>query len=264
MKYLLSVCTKIQFMTYNIVVIFMNILEVKNISKKYGSIKAIENISLKLNKGEILAIIGPSGCGKSTLLNIISGLDKSYSGSVLFSEKNPKISYMFQEDALLESKNVYKNSCLGLDLMHTKDKNTYIFVNKLLKEYGLDEYKDKDIKTLSGGMKKRVALIRALAIKPNFLFLDEPFSALDYSTRIKISEDVLKEIKKEKITTIIITHDIEEAISLADKIIVLTKGPSIIKNTYQVLIDKNLSILDKKKTKRFNVLLESIWSDLDE
>ena len=171
---------------------------------------------------------------------------------------------MFQEDALLSSKNVYQNACIGLDLMHKTDKHLYEYVSKLFNEYGLEEYKDKSIDSLSGGQIKRVTLIRALAIKPDLLFLDEPFSALDYYTRIKVSEDVLKKIKDNNITTIIITHDIEEAICFADKIIVLTKRPAKVKSIYDVNIDKDLSILDKKQTEEFNTLLECIWEDLDE
>ena len=240
------------------------ILKVKNIKKSFKNAEAISDISLSLNRGEVAAILGPSGCGKSTLLNIISGLDKADFGSIDFKINNPKISYMFQEDALLNSKNVYKNTTLGLDLVHTKDEKSYKFVNDLLREYGLDNYKKASIKSLSGGMKKRVSLIRALAIKPDFLFLDEPFSALDYYSRIEVSEDVLKKVREEDITVIIITHDIEEAITLADKIIVLSKSPAKVKNIYDVNIDKSLSIIDKKNTKEFGELLEHIWEDLDE
>lgn len=240
------------------------ILKVKNIKKSFKGTDAISDISFELKKGEVAAILGPSGCGKSTLLNIISSLDNPDSGCIDFEINNPKISYMFQEDALLNSKNVYKNATLGLDLAHTKDENSFKFVDDLLSEYGLDNYKNASIKSLSGGMKKRVSLIRALAIKPNFLFLDEPFSALDYYSRIKVSEDVLKKVREENITVIIITHDIEEAITLADKIIVLSKRPAKVKNIYDVNIDKSLSIIDKKNTKEFGTLLEHIWEDLDE
>ena len=134
----------------------------------------------------------------------------------------------------------------------------------MLKEYKLINYKDKDINSLSGGMKKRLSLIRALATNPTLLLLDEPFSALDFYSRIRVSDDVLKKIRTKKISTIIITHDIEEAIYFADRIIILTKKPAKIKKVIDVNIDKKLKIMDKRKTEEFNQLLDDIWSVLDE
>ena len=171
---------------------------------------------------------------------------------------------MFQEDALLSHLNIYKNCCLGLKLSHCNDKTKYKEVIDMLKEYDLIDYKNKSINELSGGMKKRVSLIRALAVNPSLLLLDEPFSALDFYSRIKVSEDVLKKIRDKNIATIIITHDIEEAIYFADKIIVLTNKPAKIKKVYNVSINKDLSILEKRKTKEFNDLLDEIWGVLDE
>ena len=242
-------------------------LSVKNISKSYknkdNETLAIKNISFDLKEGEIIAIIGTSGCGKSTLLNIISGLDKSTSGSCTFDKENPIISYMLQSDALLPWLNVLDNACLGLELTHKKNTENIEYVRKLLKEYGLEDFLKKMPTSLSGGMRQRVALIRSLAIKPDILLLDEPFSALDYYTRVKIAGDVYKILKKTNTSTIIITHDIAEALSIADRIIVLSNRPSAVKKMYDINFNEN-DILKKRTLPRFNELYEHIWRDLDE
>ena len=238
-------------------------LEIKNLNKYFDKNLIIDNVSFALDEGEILAILGPSGCGKSTILNIISGLEKDYDG-IVHLKNNPNISYMFQEDALLNHLNVYKNASLGLILNHTRTISSYKEIDNMLKEYKLINYKDKNINSLSGGMKKRLSLIRALATNPTLLLLDEPFSALDFYSRIRVSDDVLKKIRTKKISTIIITHDIEEAIYFADRIIILTKKPAKIKKVIDVNIDKKLKIMDKRKTEEFNQLLDDIWSVLDE
>ena len=212
-------------------------LIVKNINKCYetetGNVVAIKDISFKLKKGEIIAIVGTSGCGKSTLLNIIDGLDKQTEGKCEFDKENPLISYMLQSDALLPWRTVLDNACLGLELMNIKNENNVLKVKSLLEEYGLKDFINKKPSSLSGGMKQRVALIRSIAISPDILLLDEPFSALDYYTRVTISKDVYKMLRKTNTSTIIITHDIAEALSLADRIIVLSKRPSIVKKVYE-------------------------------
>ena len=240
---------------------------VKNISKIYknkdANILAIKDISFELKSGEIIAIIGTSGCGKSTLLNIISGLDSATSGICTFDKETPVISYMLQSDALLPWRSVLDNACLGLEIMHKKNDADVEYVKKLLKEYGLEDFMKKFPSSLSGGMKQRVALIRSLAIKPDILLLDEPFSALDYYTRIKISEDVYKMLKETNTATIIITHDIAEALSIADRVIVLSNRPSVIKKVYDIDF-KETSIMKKRANSDFNKLYEIIWRDLDE
>lgn len=191
-------------------------LKVENISKSFISknskIMAIKDVSFDIENGSITAIVGTSGCGKSTLLNIIAGLESQDSGKCIFDNKDARISYMLQNDALLPWRNVLDNACLGLELRREKNENNVLFVKKLLEDYGLMEFIDKKPSSLSGGMKQRVALIRSLAIKPDLLLLDEPFSALDYYTRLTISEDVRNMIKKLNTTAIIITHDIAEHI----------------------------------------------------
>ena len=199
------------------------VLEVKNVSKKYntidGEIIALDDISFGINEGEFVAILGMSGCGKSTLLSILAGLEKKTSGDIKYMKDNIVIGYMLQDDALLEHMSIENNVLLGLKIQKKLDDNSYKDTMNLLKKYGLDKFKDKRPSQLSGGMKQRVALIRTLAINPDILFLDEAFSALDYSTRLSVSDDVYKIIKDAGKTTIMVTHDIGEAI----KIINITK-----------------------------------------
>lgn len=226
----------------------MKLININNLSKKYQTkdkeIHAIDNISFDINEGEIISIVGPSGCGKSTLLNILAGFE-SYTGSIR-KNKPIKIGYMFQNDCLLPYLNVYKNASLGLLL---SKKSNYEYVDTLLKKYNLYDFIDSFPSSLSGGMRQRLALIRTLAIKPNILFLDEPFSKLDEQTRKKVSEDVINIIRELKVTTILITHDINEAINLSDRIIVLSNRPCHIKNIYN---------------KNDEDLYNKIWDNLNE
>lgn len=188
-----------------------NILEVKNICKTYqaknGEIEALKDINFKIEEGEYVSIIGPSGCGKSTLLSIIAGLENKTSGTTYI---NGKIGYMLQKDNLLEWRTVLNNVFLGLEIQRSNTPENKKYVIELLKKYGLYEFKDKYPNQLSGGMRQRVALIRTLAIKPKILLLDEAFSALDYQTRLMVTEDIYKILKNEGITALMVTHDISE------------------------------------------------------
>ncbi len=187
------------------------ILEVKNVCKTYqaknGEIEALKNISFDIKEGEYISIIGPSGCGKSTLLSIISGLENKSSGEIYI---DGKIGYMLQKDNLLEWRTIYKNVLLGLEIQKENTSENREYVEKLLKKYGLYEFKEKYPTQLSGGMRQRVALIRTLAIRPKILLLDEAFSALDYQTRLMVTEDIFKILKAENITALMVTHDISE------------------------------------------------------
>ena len=187
------------------------ILEVKNICKTYqaknGEIEALKNISFDIKEGEYISIIGPSGCGKSTLLSIISGLENKNSGEIYI---DGKIGYMLQKDNLLEWRTIYRNVLLGLEIQNENTSENREYVEKLLKKYGLYEFKEKYPAQLSGGMRQRVALIRTLAIRPKILLLDEAFSALDYQTRLMVTEDIFKILKAENITALMVTHDISE------------------------------------------------------
>ncbi len=189
------------------------VLEVKNICKTYqaenGEIESLKDVNFDVNKGEFISIIGPSGCGKSTLLSIIAGLETKTSGEIHI---DGKIGYMLQKDNLLEWRTIYKNILLGLEIQKVNTIENKKYAEKLLKKYGLYEFKDKYPTQLSGGMRQRVALIRTLAIKPNILLLDEAFSALDYQTRLMVTEDIYKILKNENITALMVTHDISEGI----------------------------------------------------
>ena len=244
------------------------LLEINNISKTFntlnGEINAIKSISFDVNNEQFIAIVWSSGCGKSTLLNIISGLLEKTNGTIKFYKENPIIGYMLQEDALLPYLNILDNATLGLSLKKIKTKENIDYTKKLLETYGLKDFIYKYPKELSGGMKQRVALIRTLAIKPDILLLDEPFSALDYQSRLSVSEDVYNIIKKEKKTVIMITHDIAEAISLSDKIIVLSKRPSIVKKIYDIKMENKSTPINNRKCKEFSDYYDKIWRDLDE
>lgn len=242
------------------------ILEVNNLSKNYqtinGEVIAIDNITFSLDNQEFLCIVGSSGCGKSTLLNILAGIDSKTKGDIKIKD-GLKIGYMLQEDALFPLLNILDNACLGLDIAFKKTKENVSFVKDLLIKYGLKDFLDKYPYELSGGMRQRVALIRTLALKPDILMLDEPFSALDYVSRLKVSEDVSKIIKQEKKSVIMITHDIAEAISLADRVIVLSKRPGKVKNIYDIDLKYLDSPLEKRNSEKFSYYYDLLWKEID-
>lgn len=244
-----------------------NLLEIKHLSKtfynKKEEIKAIDDLSFEVKEGEFIVIVGSSGCGKSTLLSILANLDDKSSGEVKFNKDNFTIGYMLQEDALFNWRTILDNCLIGLEITNQKTDDNIEYVKELLKNYGLEKFMDKYPYELSGGMKQRVALIRTLAIKPDILLLDEPFSALDYQTRLAVSDDVYKIIKKENKTVIMVTHDLAEAISLADRIIVLSKRPCRIKKVYDVVLSDKSTPINNRKSKDFNKYYEQIWRDLD-
>ncbi len=244
-----------------------NLLEVKNLKKIYhdknGEIIAIDNISFEVKDGEFIAIVGPSGCGKSTILSILSNLEEKSDGEIIFGKDEVKIGYMLQNDALFDHRTILKNTLIGLEINKDLNEEKKQRVINLLNTYGLGEFINKYPKNLSGGMRQRCALIRTLAIEPDILLLDEPFSALDYQTRLAVSDDVYKIIKKEKKTAIIVTHDLEEAISIADKVIVLSNRPSTIKNIYEINLPNKSVPTKNRKLKEFSDYYNMIWKDLD-
>ncbi len=243
-----------------------NILEINNLSKSYYTkekeILALDNISLNIKENSITAIVGPSGCGKSTLLNIIGKLDKQTKGQIIYNKE--KIGYMFQTDCLFPWLTILENCLLGLKIQKKLTKENINYVKKLLNNYGLKDFINSYPRNLSGGMKQRVALIRTLATKPDILLLDEPFSALDYQTRLSVSDDVYKIIRKENKTTIIITHDIAEAISIADTIIILTKRPAKIKKIYNITLTNKTTPINNRTCKEFNTYYKEIWKNIDQ
>ena len=244
-----------------------NILNVYNLSKTYhtilGETLAIKDITFDINKDEFVGIIGPSGCGKSSILNLISGLDKDYTGCININ-KNIKIAYMLQEDALFPWLTIMDNVLLPLKIEKNLTNDNIEYAKKLLKKYDLYDFKDKYPSFLSGGMKQRVALIRTLTLKPDILLLDEPFSALDYQTRLKVSDDVYKIIKNEHKTALIVSHDISECISLCDRIIVLSKRPSIIKNIHEIKLENKSTPIYNRESPNFTEYYKTIWKEIDE
>lgn len=243
------------------------LLEVNNLQKKYhtnmGEVEAIKDLNFDVYDKEFLCIVGSSGCGKSTLLNILANLDNKSGGTIKCYKDNLKIGYMLQDDCLFPWLNILDNATLGLDINHQKNEENIQYVKKLLFKYGLGDFLDKYPSQLSGGMKQRVALIRTLATKPDILLLDEPFSALDYVSRLSVSDDVYKIIKEEKKTVIMITHDIAEAISLGDRVIVLSKRPTVIKNIYEIKLSNKKTPIENRKAKEFSYYYDLLWKDLD-
>lgn len=241
------------------------VLRLKNVSKKYqaknGEVEALKDISFNVKQGEFVSIIGPSGCGKSTLLSIIAGLEPKTEGTI---EIDGSTGYMLQKDSLLEWRNIYNNVMFGLEIGHKKTKENEAYVIELLKKYGLYDFKNKYPTQLSGGMRQRAALIRTLAIKPNILLLDEAFSALDYQTRIMVTNDIYEILKNENITALIVTHDISEAISMSDRVIVLTKRPAIVKNIHTIDFElENRNPINCRESPKFSKYFDTIWKELD-
>lgn len=245
----------------------MSILEIKNLKKYYhdlkGEILAIDNISLSINENEFISIVGTSGCGKSTLLSILAGLDNKSDGEIIFNKNNFKIGYMLQNDSLFPWRTVLDNCLIGLEIknkINNEEKNKVI---SMLNKYGLKDFIYKYPSSLSGGMKQRVALIRTLATNPDILLLDEPLSQLDYQTRLSLSNDLYKIIKEEKKTAIMVTHDLAEAISMSDRVIVLSKRPATIKKIYQIEYEKRKTPTKNRKEKEFEKYYNEIWKVLD-
>lgn len=248
------------------------ILEVKNISKKYQSKKAeilaLDNIHFRVKKGEFVSIIGPSGCGKSTLLSIISGLESKTEGEIYIENKkvegiSEEVGYMLQKDCLLEWRNIWSNSILGLELKGKANEENKHYVETLLKKYNLYDFKDKYPSELSGGMRQRAALIRTLATSPKILLLDEAFSALDYQTRIMVTNDIYSILRKENITALIVTHDISEAISMSDRVIVLSKRPGRVKNIHKIDFDiENRNPINVRESPKFSGYFNTLWKEL--
>lgn len=223
-----------------------SILEVKGIGKRYqnkdGEVQALKNVNFRVKPGEFVSIIGPSGCGKSTLLSIIAGLEEKNEGEIYIQNEkvtgvSPKIGYMLQRDCLLEWRTIFSNALFGLEVKGKKSKENIEYVESLLKKYSLYDFKDKYPSEISGGMRQRAALIRTLAVKPKILLLDEAFCALDYQTRIMVTNDIYQILRQENITALIVTHDISEAISMSDRVLVLSKRPGTIKDIHKIDFD---------------------------
>lgn len=247
-----------------------SILSFSNVNYFYQTRKdeifALNNINFNIEKQNFVSLVGPSGCGKTTILSLTAGLLKPSSGIILLDGQQQidtkKIGYMFQKDHLFEWRSVWKNITLGIEIQKPKNKDEKLaFAEELLKKYGLYGFKNKKPRSLSGGMRQRVALIRTLALEPSLLLLDEPFSALDFQTRLSVCDDVHEIIKSEKKTALLVTHDISEAISMSDEILVLTSRPATIKDTITLNLSGS-SPLKRREDPQFSSIFDNIWRQL--
>lgn len=243
------------------------VLELKNVNmefyNEYDKLDVLKDINFSVNEGEIVAIIGPSGSGKTTILNLISGLLKPTSGTVFV---NGKIGYMFQRDHLFEWRTIYKNVILSLEIQNKLNQENINKVLRMLNMYGLWDFRNSKPSQLSGGMRQRVALIRTLATSPDLLLLDEPFAALDYQTKLLVSEDMYRIIKNEKKTTIIVTHDLSEAIAMSDRIIVLSDRPAEIKKIHEIklTLEVERTPLSARKSPEYREYFDMLWRELND
>ncbi len=219
------------------------LLTMQNVTARYqspdGELTAAENISLTVSQGEFVSIVGPSGCGKSTLLTIMAGLKRPSEGKVLLDGEpitgpGGKIGYMLQKDNLLEWRTIYKNILLGLEIRNRLTPENIEYARGLLRTYGLWDFRDRYPSQLSGGMRQRVALIRTLAVKPEIFLLDEAFSALDYQTRLTVTDDIYSILRREGQTMVMVTHDIPESVSMSDRVVVLSGRPARIKQIHTI------------------------------
>ncbi len=249
------------------------VLELKNIHYAYhnleGETPAITDISFVLGKGEFVAIVGPSGCGKSTLLSLIAGLITPEKGLIKINgkylrESTTNVGYMLQHDELFEWRTIYNNVLLGLEVQHMLTARTKEKAHELLDTYGLKRFENAKPSELSGGMRQRAALVRTLVLEPDLLLLDEPFSALDYQTRLNVGDDIGQILRKEKKSALLVTHDLSEAISLADRVIILTKRPATIKQTIPLLFDLDEDTpLNRRNAPEFKTYFNLIWKELN-
>ncbi|MBQ6856278.1 MAG: ABC transporter ATP-binding protein [Lachnospiraceae bacterium] len=249
-------------------------LEVKDLCYSYhsmdGETQALSDISLTVSAGEFLAVVGPSGCGKSTLLSLMTGLLTPSKGQILMDgtavqSGDTRIGYMLQKDHLFEWRTVFSNACLGLEIRKELDASGKEKVHELLKAYGLDGFANAHPSELSGGMRQRAALIRTLALEPELLLLDEPFSALDYQTRLAVCDDISTIIRRQKKTAVLITHDLSEAVSVADRIVILTPRPGHIKKILNVTFpDSAISPLMRRNCPEFSSYFNEVWEILRE
>ena len=247
-------------------------LEVSGLSYSYhsmdGETQALSNISFTVDTGEFIAIVGPSGCGKSTLLSIFSGLLKPDEGEILIDgiplpDSKVNIGYMLQKDHLFEWRSILSNAALGLEIQHKMDERHKNDLRELMNSSGLGNFENSRPSELSGGMRQRAALIRTLALEPDILLLDEPFSALDYQTRLSVCDDISTIIRGRHKTAILITHDLSEAVSVADRIIILSKRPGRIKGILPIPFSTpGLSPLERRNDPEFSGYFNEVWKIL--
>lgn len=248
-------------------------IEMRGVSLSYFTMKqeteAIKDVDFSIEPGEFISIVGPSGCGKSTLLSLISGMYRPTRGQVLIDGQevkgtSPKVGYMLQHDHLFEWRDVLSNLMVGAEIRKMDREKAEKRALELLERYGLGGFARHSPTQLSGGMRQRVALIRTLVTEPDILLLDEPFSALDYQTRLTLADEIFSIIKDQGKTAILVTHDISEAICMADRVMVMSKRPSTISTVYSVDLEegKSLTPWQKREAGRYNWYFNQIWKEL--
>lgn len=249
------------------------VLEFQAVSFSYhtlqGETKAVQKLEFQIFPGEFVAIVGPSGCGKSTILSMACGLLTPDAGEVRF-DGNPvksgelRIGYMLQKDHLFEWRTIRKNVGLGLEIRHRIDHESLQDIDKMLENYRLDDFKEKPPSALSGGMRQRAALIRTLALKPELLLLDEPFSALDYQTRLEVCDDIAMLIKKSGKTAVMVTHDLAEAVSVGSRILVLSKRPARLKAEISLDFASSMTPLERRGDAGFYTYFNQVLEEIQD
>lgn len=250
----------------------MSVVELRHVTVTYhtpsGETRAVEDLSLRVEEGEFVSVVGPSGCGKSTLLSLIAGLIRPDEGEVRVDGApvrgpNPAVGYMLQQDLLFDWRTVLDNCLLGLEVQGRRTRAAVARVQRLLRDYGLGDFAHRFPAQLSGGMRQRAALVRTLALDPKVLLLDEPFSALDYQTRLQLQQEMSQIFQAQRRTVVMVTHDIAEAVSMADRVIVLTRRPARLKREYAIDLKLRRSPLQVRESPDFSRYFRDIWRDLD-
>jgi NitT/TauT family transport system ATP-binding protein len=251
-------------------------VELRNVDLRYfsrtGETEALKDITLSVSTGEFVAIVGQSGCGKSTLLSLISGILRPTGGDVLVDGKpvrgpNRKVGYMLQQDYLFEWRTILNNAVLGAEIQGADMTKARERATQLLTRYGLGRFLDHLPRQLSGGMRQRVALARTLATEPDIVLLDEPFSALDSQTRLALADEITAILRRERKTAILVTHDIGEAISMADRVIVLSRRPGRVKSEHTICFASNGAArpapLAVRRVPQFGTYFDTLWQELE-
>ena len=233
-----------------------------------GEVEAVRDVSFSVEDGAFISLVGPSGCGKSTLLGAIAGLETLSGGEIRIGGEpvrgtSPRVGFMPQRDQLFEWRNIWDNVTLGLTIRGETDPAAYAHVQELLERYGLAAFAKKKPGQLSGGMRQRCALIRTLATGADILLLDEPFSALDYQTRLAVSADIWRILQQEGKTALLVTHDISEAVSMSDRVVVLSRRPAVVKTQVDMGVLRGMEPMARRDTPEFHRYFNAIWKELD-
>lgn len=247
-------------------------IEIHKVSMTYqspdGELEALRDVSFAIPEGSFVSIVGPSGCGKSTLLSLMAGLEQPTAGQILLDDvpvsgPTKRVGLMPQKDQLFEWRTIWKNVLLGPEIRREKTPDVLDAVSAMLDQYALGSFSQKQPSQLSGGMRQRCALIRTLALAPDVLLLDEPFSALDYQTRLTVSDDIAQIIRQSGKTAVLVTHDISEAIGMSDQIVVLSHRPGRVKATHDLRAMSGIAPMARRSLPEFQTLFHAIWEELD-